>query len=100
LSTTWLFLVYRIPREPSAGRVFVWRKLHQLTDPILIRIARVIDEADTVQEVNIEPAAAGLDLICEGLRLVSNSDVEAVEFGRLVYDALYARLSQGTGEPK
>lgn len=27
---TWLFLVYRIPREPSAGRVFTWRKLQQL----------------------------------------------------------------------
>jgi hypothetical protein len=27
---TWLFLVYRIPREPSAGRVFIWRKLQQL----------------------------------------------------------------------
>lgn len=30
MSSTWLFLVYRIPREPSAGRVFVWRKLQQL----------------------------------------------------------------------
>lgn len=30
MSFTWLFLVYRIPREPSAGRVFVWRKLQQL----------------------------------------------------------------------
>ena len=29
-SITWLFLVYRIPREPSAGRVFTWRKLQQL----------------------------------------------------------------------
>lgn len=29
-SITWLFLVYRIPREPSAGRVFAWRKLQQL----------------------------------------------------------------------
>ena len=29
-SITWLFLVYRIPREPSAGRVFIWRKLQQL----------------------------------------------------------------------
>lgn len=28
--TTWLLLVYRIPREPTAGRVFVWRKLKQL----------------------------------------------------------------------
>lgn len=30
MSTTWLFLVYRIPREPSAGRVFVWRTLQKL----------------------------------------------------------------------
>jgi hypothetical protein len=26
----WLLLVYKIPREPTAGRVFVWRKLRQL----------------------------------------------------------------------
>ena len=26
----WLLLAYRIPREPTAGRVFVWRKLKQL----------------------------------------------------------------------
>ena len=26
----WLLLVYRIPREPTAGRVYVWRKLKQL----------------------------------------------------------------------
>jgi hypothetical protein len=26
----WLLLIYRIPREPSAGRVHVWRKLKQL----------------------------------------------------------------------
>jgi hypothetical protein len=27
---SWLLLVYRIRREPTAGRVFVWRKLKQL----------------------------------------------------------------------
>ena len=27
---SWLLLVYRITREPTAGRVFVWRKLKQL----------------------------------------------------------------------
>jgi hypothetical protein len=26
----WLLLVYRIPREPTAARVFVWRKLKRL----------------------------------------------------------------------
>src|SRR5690242_15197981 len=34
-------------------------KEHGLTDPILHRIARIIDEADTVQDVQLEPAAAG-----------------------------------------
>jgi len=65
-----------------------------VTDPILHRIARIIDEADTVQAVNIEPAASGLDFICEGLRLISPDDQTAIERGRIVYDALYARLAQ------
>jgi hypothetical protein len=30
VTTAWLLLVYRIPREPTAGRVFVWRKLKAL----------------------------------------------------------------------
>lgn len=30
MSGRWLLLVYRIPREPTAGRVFIWRKLKQL----------------------------------------------------------------------
>src|SRR5262245_35811346 len=65
---------------------------YKLTDPILHRIARIIDEADTVQEVQVEPAAAGLDLICEGIRLVSSDDESAIKSGALVYDALYAKL--------
>jgi DNA-binding transcriptional regulator PaaX len=28
--TTWLLLVYKIPSEPSARRVYVWRKLKRL----------------------------------------------------------------------
>src|SRR5258708_7773202 len=28
--TRWLLLVYKIPREPTAGRVYVWRKLKAL----------------------------------------------------------------------
>jgi hypothetical protein len=66
---------------------------YDLRDPVLQRIARVVDEADTVQEVNLEPAAAGLDLICRGLRLVSPDDQVALERGRLIYDALYAQFA-------
>lgn len=67
---------------------------YELKDPIHHRIARIIDEADTVQTVLLEPAAAGLDLICEGLRLISHDDREAIERGLVVYDALYARLQR------
>jgi DNA-binding transcriptional regulator PaaX len=27
---TWLLLAYKVPREPSSGRVYVWRKLKKL----------------------------------------------------------------------
>jgi hypothetical protein len=68
-------------------------KEYALDDPVLQRIARIVDEADTVQEVCIEPAAAGLDLICEGIRLISSDDIAAIDRGMLIYDALYARLA-------
>jgi hypothetical protein len=66
---------------------------NNLSDPILVRIANIIDEADIIQEVNVESVAAGLDLICRGLRRISHNDEEALERGKLVYEALYAELS-------
>ena len=67
-------------------------KENSITDPILSRIAQIVDEADETQEVSIEPAAFGLDLICRGMREISSDDVEAMERGNLIYDALYAQL--------
>lgn len=69
-------------------------KENDIQDPILARIAAMVDEADIVQEVNVEPAATGLDLICRGLRRTSKDDQEALERGCLVYEALYAELSK------
>ena len=66
---------------------------YRLDDPVLRRIARMIDEVDTAQEVQVEPAAPGLDLICRGLRRSSPDDAAAFERGRLVYEALYAELA-------
>jgi hypothetical protein len=67
-------------------------KEYPLQDPILEKIGRIIDEADIVQEVTLEPAAPGLDLICRGLSRTSRSDDEAIERGRLLYEGLYAEL--------
>jgi hypothetical protein len=66
---------------------------YKLEDAVLAKMARIIDEADTVQEVNVEAAAPGLDLICSGLRLTSTNDEAAVERGALVYEAVYAALA-------
>ena len=68
-------------------------KENKLKDPLLTRIAGIIDEADIVQEINLEPAASGLDLICRGIRLSSPDDHTALEKGTMVFDALYAQLA-------
>jgi hypothetical protein len=72
-------------------------KENKINDPILTRIAQIVDEADEIHEVTIEPAAFGLDLICRGLRQVSKDDFEAMERGSLIYDALYAQLKSDFG---
>lgn len=66
---------------------------YKLDDPILHRIASIIDEADILQEVMIEPVAAGLDFLCQGIRRISPDDRTAIEHGRFLYDALYAQLT-------
>jgi len=66
---------------------------NNLTDPVLDRIAAIVDEADVIHDVNVESSAAGLDLICRGVRRISADDKEACERGIMIYDALYAELS-------
>jgi len=66
---------------------------YDLRDPVLQRIAHMVDEADTVQDVMLGPAAAGLDVICQGMRLISPDDRVALERGRLVCEALYAQFA-------
>ena len=46
----WLLLVYRIPREPTAGRVFVWRKLKQLGAIALQDAVWVLPQTARTQE--------------------------------------------------
>ena len=69
-----------------------------LTDPVLHRIARMVDEADVIQEVNLEPVAPGLDLLCRGIRRTSPDDDTALQHGTLIFEALYAEIAyQGSG---
>lgn len=74
-------------------------RAYELTDPVLQRIARIVDEADVVQEVAVELVAPGLDLLCRGLRAISPDDRVALERGALLYDALYAQLADEAAAP-
>lgn len=65
-------------------------------DPVLDRIAAIVDEADSAQEVLLEPAAYGLDLLCRGIRRTSKDDHEALRRSSELYDALYAELAAET----
>lgn len=66
---------------------------YELADPVLAHIARIVDEADTIQDAALEPWAPGLDLLCRGVRRVSPDDRTALDRGAMLYDALYAELS-------
>ncbi len=65
---------------------------YQLTDSTLRRIARIIDEADEIQEINLEPIATGLEVICRGIRRISQNDHEAMKQSHFIFEALYAEL--------
>lgn len=50
MAKPWLLLVYRIPRQPTAGRVFVWRKLRQLGAVALQDAIWVLPQTARTQE--------------------------------------------------
>ena len=83
----------RLSHHRAHCSFYAFLKEYQLKDPILQQIAQIVDEADIVQDVALEAAAPGLDLVCRGLSRTSRDDDEAIDRGCLVYDALYAELS-------
>lgn len=62
---------------------------HRLTDPALLRMARIVNAADT-DRLEREPVAAGLEAIAVGYGLRFPDDLENLERQFAVYDALYA----------
>lgn len=67
---------------------------HNLIDPVLEEIARIVDEADVVQEEALEPVAPGLDAICRGISMTSPSDAVSLQRGALIFDGLYAVIEE------
>jgi hypothetical protein len=67
----------------------VFRAQFQLDDPALARVAAIVRAADNDNLVRTIPEAAGLRAISLGLARHFRDDHERLEFGLVLYDALY-----------
>ncbi len=64
-------------------------KKYDLTDKALLRMAKIVNAADT-DKLDNDPIAAGLEAIAVGYSLRFPNDQENLGFQFEVYDALYA----------
>jgi hypothetical protein len=69
-------------------------KEYGINDKVMDRICSIVDAADSVNELLPPPEAAGLDLICRGLKKVLKDDSESLEFGGTIFEAIYAQLAE------
>ena len=65
-------------------------KKYELTDPALLRLAKIIHAADIESELHTDTIAAGLEAIATGFSVRFPDDLENLERQLEVYDALYA----------
>ncbi|WP_341770889.1 chromate resistance protein ChrB domain-containing protein [Amycolatopsis arida] len=61
---------------------------HDLTDPVLWRIAEIIHEADLDDERYDAPEAPGLDAILRGLSMIGDDD-HTLAVTKPIFDGLY-----------
>ena len=72
-------------------------KHYRLEDPALAALALIVRGADT-NRLDLAPQAAGLAAVSLGLSILHRDDLEMLEQGVMVYDALYAWCRQGKDE--
>ena len=72
-------------------------KHYRLKDPALDALALIVRGADT-NRLDLAPQAAGLAAVSLGLSILHESDLEMLEHGMVIYDALYAWCRKGKEE--
>jgi hypothetical protein len=63
---------------------------YELTDPALLRLAKIVHAADVAQDMDTDPVARGLEAVAVGYGLRFPDDQENLAHQFEVYDALYA----------
>jgi hypothetical protein len=99
---TWMLLVYKVPNEPTAGRVFVWRKLKKLAAVLLHDSVWVLPATPRTREQLQWLASEITELNGEAtvwesrLALGADEDELVARFARPV-DAEYQEILDGLG---
>lgn len=68
-------------------------KRHELDDPVLWDVARIVHEADLADETFDAPEAPGLDVLMRGLSMVRGDD-EVLALSGPLFDGLYEYRSR------
>ena len=63
---------------------------YDLTDPALLRLAKIVHAADVAEDIDTDPLGRGLEAIAAGYGLRYPDDEENLAHQFEVYDALYA----------
>ena len=63
---------------------------YNISDPIVHEIARLVHAMDIEGELEKSPEAKGIKMIISGLRFAAKDDMEALNIGFKIWDALYA----------
>lgn len=69
-------------------------KEYTIHDRVMDQICAIVDAVDSVSELLPPPEAAGIDLICRGLVKVLEEDARALEVGAILFEAIYAQLTE------
>ena len=72
---------------------------YNLTDPALLKLARIVHGADIAPDIGIVPEAAGLKAVADGFAFIhGDNDHEKIRLETPLYDALYAWCQRQVAE--
>jgi len=97
---SWLLLAYKVPREPSANRVYVWRKLKRLGALLLHDAVWLLPDLPPTREQmrwlasEIEELGGQATVWESRLALDGQQDVLAEQFRTMVNDSYAAILNE------
>ena len=103
--TNWLLLIYKVPNEPSAKRVYVWRKLKGMGAILVQDSAWVLPVNAVTREkmqwlaTEIRDMEGGVVTLWEAQVVFTGQDTDLVQQFTAQVDALYSKILSELEQP-